>query len=308
MLASGLGVVVEKSEAGRAADALAGMIARAFPPAERISVQAGKTGTRRRIAVSELVSRWRDPGHVVSVTDLHVRGTCLEGAIDLAALSAFNLLPSGSERMRLQEMMTLVVSSRGNVTDSHSDDPDGSNHSFCGRKLWIAWETFEGLRVGLQDVQREDAADRAAFDLDAFCRLPSACWWVVGPGQTLFLPGRLTHKVVTLEAYLGIGSFYVAPCSCLDSLSRWYVHTPLWSLEDRMGENAGLVDEIAYAMNAKLEWLAGQSAGVRRTWGLDVLPRALAHWEHSWTASRRRSLLARPPFANLMRTVRALAG
>lgn len=307
-LLAGLRVLVRDSERTvDDPDALAAMIARAFGPGERISVQTGRNGVRRRIPVVELIRRWRGRRRIVSVTDLHVRETRLAREIDLASLSGFNLLPHGSERMQLQEMMTLVVSSRGNVTDSHSDDPDGSNHCFTGRKLWLAWETFEGRRAGLEDVQREPVGDRAAFDLDAFCRLPSACWWVVGPGQTLFLPGKFTHKVVTLDAYIGIGSFYVAPDSCLDSLSRWYVHGPLWSMDEGAAENAGLVDEIAYAMNARLEWLARQPAAVRREWGMEYLPRSLAHWERNWSRQRQRFLMAQPPFANLMRTVRGLA-
>lgn len=306
-LLAGLKVLVDGAGRVDDPDALAKMIDRAFPRTERISVQTGRSGVRRRIPVAELVRRWCGRRRVVSITDLHVRGTRLEREIDTDLLSQFNLLPLGSERMRLQEMMTLVVSSRGNVTDSHSDDPDGSNHCFTGRKLWLAWDTFEGLRAGLQDVQREDTADRAAFDVGTFCRLRSACWWVVGPDQTLFLPGGLTHKVVTLDAYIGIGSFYVAPGSCLDSLSRWYVHGPLWSLDEEAEYNAGLVDEIAYAMNARLEWLMRQPARIRRDWGLDFVPASLAYWERIWSATQRRALMARPPFAQLMRTVRALS-
>jgi len=107
--------------------------------------------------------------------------------------------------------MTLVISSQGNVTDSHSDDPDGSNHCFVGRKLWLAWDTFEGRAAGLQDCSRDLVRERARFDLATFAALPSACWWTVGAGETLFLPGRLTHRVITLEPYIGIGSFYCTP-------------------------------------------------------------------------------------------------
>lgn len=307
VLLSGSEVLVNGTPTVEDPDALAKMIARSFDDSEPISVQTGRNGTRRNIPVSELVRRWLGRKHIVSVTDLHVRGTRLEREIATDLLSLFNLLPLGSEHMRRQEMMTLVVSSRGNVTDSHSDDPDGSNHCFCGRKLWLAWETFEGQRAGLQDVQRGATDEKAAFDVAAFCRLRSARWWVVAANETLFLPGKLTHKVITLEPYIGIGSFYVAPASCLDSLSRWYVHGPLWCMEDEDAEdNAGLVDEIAYAMNAKIEWLMRQPPKVRREWGLDFAPQSMVHWERSWPKRRRDMLMSRPPFARLMRTMQSL--
>jgi hypothetical protein len=116
-------------------------------------------------------------------------------------------------------MMTLVVSSCGNVTDSHSDDPDGSNHCFVGRKLWLAWETFEGQKAGLRDCSRDLIVERAHFDLGIFASLKTARWWTVGPGETLFLPGRFSHRVITLESYVGIGSFYFTPVSCLENQS-----------------------------------------------------------------------------------------
>ena len=50
-------------------------------------------------------------------------------------------------------MYSLVISTRGYVTDSHSDAPDSTNYCFTGRKLWIAWETQEGLEHGLEDVE-----------------------------------------------------------------------------------------------------------------------------------------------------------
>jgi hypothetical protein len=280
--------------------ALVEIISGAFSRRERIRVQVGPSRVRRRLDVPELMRRWSGDRALVSVTDLHIRETRLERQIDTACLSAFNLLPRGSEDMRLQEMMTLVISARGNVTDSHSDDPDGSNHCFVGRKLWLAWDTFEGRRAGLQDCERDPVHDTARFDIDAFCRLPSARWWTVEPGQTLFLPGKLTHKVVTLERYIGIGSFYVAPTSCLDSLSRWYVHGPLWSIEDRKGENAGLVDEIAMAMARRLRRLRRGRASERRQWGLDFAGPSIARWKRNWSARQRSALTTRQPFAEML--------
>jgi len=271
------------------------------------SAQVGPNRLHRRIAISELIRRWQSGRHLVSITDLHVRGTRLERDINTDQLSAFNLLPLGSEGMRRQEMMTLVISSRGNVTDSHSDDPDGSNHCFVGRKLWLAWETFEGQKAGLQDCSRDLVNERARFNLSVFASLKSAKWWTVGPGETLFLPGRLSHRVVTLEPYIGIGSFYCTPASCLENLSRWYHYGALWSLDDPEGDNDELVDEIATTMMRKVRHLARQPLSVQQKWGLDFAVLGLQSWQRRWTRARQRTLLTKPPFASLVGMLDQLA-
>jgi hypothetical protein len=259
--------------------------------------QVGPARVRRTLAVPELLRRWHSGRHLVSVTDLHVRGTPLARQIDTRVLSAFNLLPRGNDAMRRQEMMTLVVSSAGNVTDSHSDDPDGSNHCFVGRKLWLAWDTFEGRAAGLQDCEREPVNERARFRMDAFCRVPSARWWTVEDGQTLFLPGRFTHKVITLAPYIGIGSFYVTPASCLDSLTRWYVHGPLWASPDAdpRGDNAGLVDAIVGAMSRRAERLATSQASERGAWGFDHAGLGERTWRRRWPAAVRAQVCREHP-------------
>lgn len=288
--------------------ALLNAIARAFRPDETASAQVGRRGARRELPIPELLRRWQSKRHVVSITDLHVRNTTLERDIDTSALSGFNLLPLGTESMRRQEMMTLVMSSRANVTDSHSDDPDGSNHCFTGRKLWLAWETFEGRNAGLQDCSRDDINDRARFNLTTFASLKSAKWWTVGPGETLFLPGRLSHRVITLERYIGIGSFYCTLASCLENLSRWYHHGALWSLDDPEGENRDLTDEIAIALLRKLRLLAGQTRQSQEKWGLDFAGLGLHHWQKRWTTSRRNHLLrSHPLFAKLVGEFEGLA-
>lgn len=288
--------------------ALLKAISRAFRPNEAASAQVGRTGARSQLAISELLRRWNGRRHVVSITDLHVRNTTLERDIDTAELSRFNLLPLGTENMRRQEMMTLVVSSRANITDSHSDDPDGSNHCFVGRKLWLAWETFEGQRAGLQDCSRDEINERARFNLATFASLRSAKWWTVGPGETLFLPGRFSHRVVTLESYIGIGSFYCTPASCLENLSRWYYYGALWSLDDPEGENRDLVDEIAAALTRKLRLLTRQTHRSQEQWGLDFSDMGLHHWQRQWTHTRRNDLMANhPPFAELVKELEKLA-
>ena len=287
-------------------EALVGALLRGFGDEPCARAQIGPQRVRRHLTVPQLMQRWNSGRHLVSVTDLHVRGTPLARSIDTRALSAFNLLPRGGETMQRQEMMTLVVASAGNVTDSHSDDPDGSNHCFVGRKLWLAWDTFEGRRVGLQDCERDLVNGSARFDLARFCALPGARWWTVETGQTLFLPGRFAHRVITLEPYIGIGSFYVTPASCLDSLMRWYAHGPLWSQDDPDGDNEGLVDRIAAAMQRRAERLARASADEREQWGLPQLSLGLRTWRARWPAAQRSRLVRQhPPLARLVEALQA---
>jgi len=285
-------------------DTLLSLLRTGFPRSQRARVQAGPSRKRMEIPVPELLRRWAGGRAVVSVTDLHIRDTRMESALGIGNLSDFNLLLLGSPEMAVQEMMTLVISSKGNVTDSHTDDPDGSNHCFLGSKLWLFWETFEGQARGLEDVSRDPVVDRAAFDMATYLSLPSARWLTVSAGETLFLPGKLTHKVVTLEHYMGVGSFYVALPSCLETLSRWYTYGPLWSLDDPKGENAGLVDEIARTVTRKVKSLRRASPRTQEHWGLSHLQAALEAWERGGRSAARERLLAKPPFAELLQVVR----
>jgi hypothetical protein len=271
-----------------------------FSGRARVSVRVGVAARKETMTVRELLRRWERTRTRVCVTDLHFRDTPLEHALNLDPVSEFNVLLLGSDRMALQEMMTLVVSSRGSMTDSHSDDPDGSNHCFVGTKLWLAWDTMEGREHGLEDCERDPVRGRARFDLATFLALDSSCWFTVTAGQTLFLPGRMTHKVVTLEDYLGFGSFNVSLPSCFASLSHWYVHGPLWSMQYPSGETDGLVDEIATTATEKVRKLRRCNVATQERWGLDFLPRAARRWSRATPAPERDELLANPAFAGLV--------
>ena len=170
--------------------------------------------------------RWRSGKARINVTDLHIRGTQFEKSVESSVLTDGNILLSGGDAIARQELFTLLLASRGAMSDSHSDDPDGSNHCFVGKKLWLAWDTFEGKAKGLEDVSRDICLMGAKFTMRKFLSLKSACWFIVGKDQTLFLPGRMTHKVITLEPYIGIGCFYVTIPNRLGTLARWNRYGP----------------------------------------------------------------------------------
>ena len=135
-------------------------------------VYAGPTGVTRHLTLAQIASKWLHNTTAFGVTDLHIRGTSMERIIDVEVLSRFNVLPSSTPIAQYQEMLSFVIASRGHTTDSHSDAPDSSNYCFVGKKLWLAWDTYQGQRVGLQDVERIKVQGRAAstWMLGYLCR------------------------------------------------------------------------------------------------------------------------------------------
>jgi hypothetical protein len=274
IVVSNLRIPIEGSETNRQAALLEGIKSK-IGQGERIKVRTGYAETPAYLFPRDLVARWQRGRARLCVTDFHFRETELEQAVDLRPLSEFNLLAHASGSLADEEVMTLVMSSQGAFTDSHSDDFDVSNHCVTGRKLWLVWETQEGRRAGLEDVERDVVYDRAAFDLSIFCKLESARWLTVGPEETLFLPGRFTHRVITLERYLGFGSFLLSFPNLLQTISRWSALQPLWAFQKG---NDHLVDTILAFAVSRLEDLITASSATREAWGLQYFPAGIRRW------------------------------
>jgi hypothetical protein len=270
--------------------AVAAAIRTGFPASARARVQLGPARSRGTLPVPEVMRRWEDGRSLLGVTDLHFRGTRFDRRVDTTELTDFNLLCGRSDPVAALEMMTLVVSSAGNVTDSHTDDSDGSNHCFTGRKLWLAWDRVDGQRLGLEDVTHDDVFGIAAFDMAAFLRVKGARWFIVSPGTTLFLPGALAHKVVTIDRYLGLGSFHVALPSYFATLARWL-------LDDPRDVKPAMADEVTEAVIRKVRALRRGPPATGDRWGLPHMPQGLAAWKRRETPAGRRRLLAHPLFA-----------
>lgn len=287
-----LRVPVRGGDEGDLRSVLAEGIRSGFPRSRTASIQQGRSRQRYRVSIPEVMRRWQGGRSVLSVTDLHFRGTKFDEVIDTTTLSDFNVLcndpESGDDFKAMIEMMTLVVSSKGNLTDIHADDCDGTNHCFTGRKLWLAWDRIEGKAVGFQDVDRDPICDQAAFDLETFLALPSSRWFTVEPGQTLFLPGSLAHKVITLEHYLGVGSFHVALPSYLRSLERWVIY----ETHDIVPKD--LLSKVNRAVLRRLKEAGQASRAVRNQWGLGQMKEAVERW-HKEKAKPMRGMLLRHP-------------
>ena len=270
----------------------------------RHSINTGPTSPRRSLTLAGIAAAWQAGRTRFGVTDLHIRNTVMERVIAPDQLSAFNLLTRSSADARRQEMFSFVISTQGHVTDSHSDAPDSTNFCFAGRKLWLAWDTYEGARHGLQDVERLPAAGRARFDMQNWLSLSSARWMLVNPGETLFLPASLTHKVVTLESYVGVGGFFIALPNCLRLLSHWIIHAPLWSKLDRTGAYDGLVGEIAGTIEDSLRRLPRASTTEQRRWGHDFARPAAAHFFATHPKGELRQLMADLRFRRVAQAIR----
>ena len=235
----------------------------------RIRTRVGRHRQWRYFTPPELARRWRRGRSPINVTDFHFLDTPVGEVIDHRVLSDFNLLPLMTEAVAWIEMMTLVVSGAGGFSDSHSDDCDGSNHCFTGRKLWLAWDTAEGLSAGLEDLDQQRIDGAYAFDMTAWSCLESACWFTVGAGQTLFMPGHLTHKVITLEPYLGVGSFYIGFPNLVRTLARWQAQQPNWERLEARGMREAVYREVPATALKKLRSLRRGSAASQARWGAD---------------------------------------
>jgi len=272
---------------------------------EEFRIYTGPASVRRKVTLNQIASKWCANRTRFGVTDLHIRGTMMEDVIAPDVLSGFNLLPHSTVGAREQEMFSFIISSRGRATDSHSDDPDSSNFCFTGRKLWLAWDTYEGAKYGLQDVERVPVTGKARFGMETWLSLRSARWFIVNAGETLFLPGHLTHKVITLEPYIGVGSFFVALPNCLRLLAHWIVRGPLWSKRDSTGERDELLAEIAQSVRDAILRLRRASLKERRQWGYDFLEQSAEAFIKTCSADRLRLLWSDPRFRSVADTIRA---
>jgi hypothetical protein len=263
------------------------------------------SGRKVQLRPCEIVELWNQKTDVFGITDLYIRQTFMEELIDPAGLSKFNLLLSASHAARKQEMFSLVVSSEGMVTDSHSDDPDSNNFCLMGKKLWICWDTYSGVAAGLQDVERMLLTTIPQFDMKVWLSLSSARWCIVGPNDTLFLPANFTHKVITLEHYLGVGGFYVSLPNCLSLIGDWIYRGPLWSKLDKKSVKATLIGDISLAIQRTISRIRDCSSASREALGYDFLELSARKLIRRLPRNQMAMLWSDPRFRNIAETIDA---
>jgi hypothetical protein len=290
-------VQVETNGVAEFQNAIIHLIRSGFPKSARARVQMGRARMPGRLRVGHLMDRWEGRRAIISVTDLHIRGTRFGRTVDISALSNFNILAGTRSEISVMEMMTVLVGSTGNVTDSHTDDCDGSNHCFVGQKLWLIWDRLEGKAAGLQDVERDPVPERAAFNMRTFLSLPSARWLLINPGETVFLPGNMAHKVLTMAHYIGIGSFYLAFPNAFRSFTRW-------SLDGTIDINqSALLDKMIRAVTRRILALRESDNSNKERMGWRYLRQAAILWNKRETAERRARMLQNPTFRQFVTAV-----
>jgi hypothetical protein len=277
------------------------VLRRHISPARTTMTRLGPSERVRHLPIHRVLDMWRRNRARLAAIDIHLRGLRLGDGFDYGAIREFNILRDTPPRISRLEVATLLLCTSSCMTDSHSDDPDGTNHCVRGRKLWVVWDRREGQAAGLQDCEY-DAIDplkrQARFSVRAFLKVPSARWFTVSGGQTLFMPGHLTHKVITLERYLGISSFYVTLPNALSSLSRWILRGTRMITDRLRHEIAGLV-------RTRLAAMARASDETKARWGFDHIGEALARWERRHDQAERERLMADPGFRAIAGELRA---
>lgn len=280
---------------------LVGLVTNGFKSDARARTQNGPSRTRKMSKVPELMAKWKRDRAIISVTDLHFRKTKFEQKVEADALSDFNIYCFNDDLVTYLEMMTMVISSSGNVTDSHTDDSDGSNHCFTGKKLWLCWDRVEGQERGLQDVTFDDVTGFAKFSIKNFLKVPSAQWLVVSDNRTLFLPGNLTHRVITLEKYIGIGSFHVALPSYIRSLRRWI----LTGSTDVTPEMLEIINTEAIAQLGRLK---NGPQSLKDTYGLSYIKPSIDYWKRNEDPAKRKVMLENRLVKEFLAAVDAAVG
>jgi len=249
--------------------------------------RTGRARSLKYMTISELMKYWSNPRSIVTTTDLHIRETSIEKVIDVNALSDFNLFPHMHEDTSSLEMMSMVISSEGALTDSHSDDMDISNYCFFGSKLWLAWDTHEGHEHGLDDCDRVEIDEHARFDMKTFISLKSARWFVVNDGDMLFMPGNMAHRVVTLKPYVGVGAFYVAYPNALRTVSRWQQYKANWELDKSE-------DEIEHSSREEVATFVAKTfktgpKSLKNKAGAGYSTYALESWAKAYSQTKRKN-------------------
>jgi hypothetical protein len=86
----------------------------------------------------------------------------------------------------------------------------------------------------------------------------------------MFIPAHLTHKVITLQKYLGLGSFHAGLPGFIDLLLRWKQLPPLWA-SPSTGDDRCSVEFLTRRAIRKIHSLKKESRSERFRWGMPYL-------------------------------------
>ncbi len=204
----------------------------------------GDTVRRSRWAPERVLAAWEANDPVFGITDHSVGSEVLSEDFRLDTVLEDNFL-SRTESLERFEVCGPVLATRGHLTDAHMDDPDIWNSCVSGAKAWFMADSREWSREHRVSIRH--IVDVEPLDVETFLSLPGSRWAVVADGAALYCPNTYVHRVVTLERYVGIGTFCATRASAGRLLDFWRAHGSLFEADGSPGLIRGLEDAIACA-------------------------------------------------------------
>lgn len=196
--------------------------------------------TRSHWKGANIARRWNEGSRVFAVTD-HSDAVSVKSAFCWDLVTKQNFL--SRDGLRRFEVCGPVLATSGHLTASHVDDPDIWNSCLSGRKLWYLMDATDWAKH--EGVNNETLLDSIHFDFETFMKIPSSRWAIVEEGNAFYCPNRYAHRVVTLDRYIGAGTFMVTPESRTRLLRYWARHGTQWA---RSGEGEEFVDHVRRAV------------------------------------------------------------
>jgi len=179
-----------------------------------------------------VLDAWQADDPAFGITDHAVGGAALSAHVRMNTVLENNLL-SHEDALDRFEVCGPILATRGHITDAHMDDPDIWNSCVSGAKAWVMADIREWSRQFQLSVRR--ILDAEPLDVETFLSLPGSRWAVVTDDTALYCPNTYVHRVVTLERYVGIGTFCATPESAPRLLDFWHEHGSQWEADGAPG-------------------------------------------------------------------------
>ncbi|MBO6938218.1 MAG: hypothetical protein JJ863_24835 [Deltaproteobacteria bacterium] len=197
----------------------------------------GERVRRSDWAPERVLAAWEANDPVFGITDHSVGGAVLNQHFRMETVLAGNFL-SHTDSLHRFEVCGPVMATRGHLTDAHMDDPDIWNSCVSGAKVWFMTDSREWSRE--YQVSVRQIVEVEPLDAETFLSLPGSRWAVVTDGAALYCPNTYVHRVVTLERYVGFGTFCATRESAARLLRFWREHGSLFEADG----SPGLIDGL----------------------------------------------------------------
>jgi uncharacterized heparinase superfamily protein len=106
--------------------------------------------------------------------------------------------------------------------------------------------------------------------------------------------------VITLDRYVGVGSFYLAAPNAVRTVARWLQHGPVWLSGRVRGNTRELIDEMADTARTTMARWRLRPVREQRHLGLDRARSSARQWMARVSAPERTRLLRNRAFNALL--------